>query len=257
MDVELWSTMFPILKYPFIIPLVSILCFGSVALADERLPVTPFSTNEQGSGIPKGWEPLTFPKIPTQTQYRIVKLNGRTVIEARSRGGASGLVHALDVNPSQLPWLSWRWRIDHVPEGADVTTKAGDDCAARIYITFKFDSRNKGWWERVKHKTAKFFSGHELPGSALVYAWTSNAEVGAIIDSPYTPRSKLIVLRSGNRLKGQWIDEKRNIVEDYRAAFGSSPPHVTGIAIMTDTDNTGRSATAIYGDIRLKRIFTP
>ena len=36
---------------------------------------------------------------------------------------------------------------------------------------------------------------------------------------------------------------------DYRRAFGSEPPPVSAIAIMTDSDNTGSSLTSYYGDI--------
>ena len=61
----------------------------------------------------------------------------------------------------------------------------------------------------------------------------------------------MIVLQSGNAMAGQWIGEKRNLVEDYRMAFGQKPPRIMGIAIMTDTDNTGESTTAYYGDIQL------
>lgn len=38
--------------------------------------------------------------------------------------------------------------------------------------------------------------------------------------------------------------------DDFRAAFGEDPGQVTGVAVATDTDNTGESATAFYGDIR-------
>jgi hypothetical protein len=39
-------------------------------------------------------------------------------------------------------------------------------------------------------------------------------------------------------------------VDDFRAAFGEDPPQVNAVAVATDTDNTGESATAFYGDIR-------
>jgi hypothetical protein len=48
------------------------------------------------------------------------------------------------------------------------------------------------------------------------------------------------------------VTEKRNIHEDYKQAFGEEPPMISGVAIMTDTDNTRESAIAWYGDI----IFT-
>jgi hypothetical protein len=46
-----------------------------------------------------------------------------------------------------------------------------------------------------------------------------------------------------------WVDEERNIYEDYKKAFGEEPPMINGVAIMSDTDNTKEQATAYYGDI--------
>ena len=51
----------------------------------------------------------------------------------------------------------------------------------------------------------------------------------------------------------QWLSEERNIYEDYKKAFGQEPPMISGVAIMTDTDNTGETATAYYGDILFKK----
>lgn len=51
----------------------------------------------------------------------------------------------------------------------------------------------------------------------------------------------------------QWVSEERNIYEDYKKAFGQEPPMISGVAIMTDTDNTGESAVAYYGDIIFKK----
>jgi len=51
----------------------------------------------------------------------------------------------------------------------------------------------------------------------------------------------------------QWVTEERNLYEDYKKAFGLEPPMISGVAIMTDTDNTGDSATAFYGDIVFKK----
>jgi len=51
----------------------------------------------------------------------------------------------------------------------------------------------------------------------------------------------------------QWLNEERNIYEDYKKAFGEEPSMISGVAIMTDTDNTGESATAYYGDIVFKK----
>ena len=62
----------------------------------------------------------------------------------------------------------------------------------------------------------------------------------------------MIVVESGENGKNTWKSEERNIINDYQQAFGSKPPMISGVAIMTDTDNTKESAITFYGDI----IFT-
>ena len=48
------------------------------------------------------------------------------------------------------------------------------------------------------------------------------------------------------------MTESRNLLDDYRRAFGGDPPRVSGVAVMTDTDNTQESAIAYFGDIVFK-----
>jgi hypothetical protein len=59
----------------------------------------------------------------------------------------------------------------------------------------------------------------------------------------------MIVVESGPDRVGQWVTEERNVYEDFRRAFGREAPMISGLALMTDTDNTGETATAWYGDI--------
>ena len=62
----------------------------------------------------------------------------------------------------------------------------------------------------------------------------------------------MIVVESGTGKLGQWITEERNFFEDYIAAFKEEPLMISDVAIMADTDNTGESATAYFGDIHFK-----
>jgi hypothetical protein len=72
--------------------------------------------------------------------------------------------------------------------------------------------------------------------------------VGASAWNAYTDRVRVVVAQSGADALGRWVEIERNVAEDYLAAFGESPPPVIGIAIATDTDNTGERAVAYYGD---------
>lgn len=224
----------------------------SYGLTSTSLMIGHFSSLDPATEISAPWEKLSFPSIERQTEYSTIQLDGRTVIRARSKAAASGMVRDLDIDPTRYPWLSWQWRIENTLNKGDVTTKQGDDCAARIYVAFEFVEEGKTFWDRFRHKAACIAAGKKLPGTALTYIWGNKAIPGTIIDSPYTPQSKMVIVESGNGLKGKWVLEKRNIMKDYQTAFGHAPPKIMGIAIMTDTDNTGASTTAYYGDIHLE-----
>ena len=59
----------------------------------------------------------------------------------------------------------------------------------------------------------------------------------------------MIATRGIDDGSGQWVTEKRNVREDLKAVFGKDITSIDGIAIMTDSDNTGKEAHASYGDI--------
>jgi Protein of unknown function (DUF3047) len=236
-----------------LIPILAVLLLFSYQIdaGAEELIIGGFSRLEPGPGLPEHWEKLTFPKIERQTSYAIVLDRDRTVIRAISDASASGLIRYYQGPTEKYPWIVWQWKIDHVLKKGDVSSRQGDDYAARVYVAFEFSPEGKSWWQRLRYKTANRVAGGRLPGSALNYIWANKATVGTMVDNPFTDQTKMIVLECGNAHAGQWMAEKRNLVADYRAAFGKNPPPIMGIAIMTDTDNTGESTTAYYGDIRL------
>jgi hypothetical protein len=70
-----------------------------------------------------------------------------------------------------------------------------------------------------------------------------------MIANAYTDRAMMFIVQGGAGELQQWVTEKRNVYEDYKKAFGEEPTMISGVAIMTDTDNTRESAVAWYGDI--------
>jgi Protein of unknown function (DUF3047) len=211
-----------------------------------------FSAAEPGGQFPAGWHPLTFKKIPSHTQYTIIKDGNTAVIKAVSRASASGLIRKIRIDPRKYPFIRWRWKVSNVYKNGDVTKKTGDDYPARIYITFEYDPDRVGLWEKIKYNLAKQFYGEYSPSAAINYIWASHAVIGTIVSNPYTQRTKMIVVESGKKVLNTWNSEERNIFDDYIRAFGEKPPMISGIAIMTDSDNTKEAATAFYGDIQLR-----
>lgn len=222
------------------------------AMLPGDLEVGMFSSAEVSESLPTDWEPLTFSKIEQHTHYSLEKAGNTVVVKAVSKQSASGLTRAVTVNPAEYPVLKWRWKVDNILQKGDVTTKDGDDYPARIYITFALDPDRVGYFERLKHKAATAIFGHDVPYRAISYIWGSNSPAGTVVANPYTDRVMMFVVESGDEKVQKWITETRNIYQDYKKAFGEEPAMISGVAIMTDTDNTKESATAWYGDI----IFT-
>ena len=235
------------------------LCVGLVMMtgglrADSSsvLPVGIFSGAKVGGEFPDGWEPLTFEKIEKHTAYALVEDEGTVVVKAESRGSSSGLTREVTIDPKMYPIVEWRWKVGNVLKNGDVTQKAGDDYPARLYITFEYDSDKVGFFEKAQYEAARFLHGQYPPIGAINYIWESKSPVGTVAPNPFTERVQMIVVESGQEKVGQWVTESRNIYEDYKAAFGEDPPMISGVAVMTDTDNTNESAVAWFGDIAFK-----
>ena len=222
------------------------------AQSPVTLEVGKFSAAETGGAFPDSWEPLTFEKIAKHTEYSLVDDNGTVVVKAVSRGSASGLVRAVDIDPMRYPVLEWRWKVENILKKGDVTRKDGDDYPARLYVTFRYDPSKVGFFERAKYEAIRMARGEYPPMGAITYIWESKSPVGTLVPNPYTEQVKMIVLQSGEEKVGRWVNESRNLVEDYKEAFGGPPPRISGVALMTDTDNTRESAVAYFGDIVLK-----
>lgn len=138
-------------------------------------------------------------------------------------------------------------------EERNIYQKEGNDCLARIAIIFKYDSGKLDFSEKTKYEIAKMLYGVYPPLATINYLWASNAPTGLVAPNPYTDRSMMVVVESGEKNLNAWIDVKGNIYEDYWKAFKDEPPMISGVAIMTDTDNTEESAIAYYGDILFRK----
>ncbi len=93
--------------------------------------------------------------------------------------------------------------------------------------------------------------GEAPPHATLLYVWDNRAPVGTSTRNAYADSVRNIVVESGRARLSQWLAYERDVAADYRAAFGEAPPPVSGVALMTDADNTASSAVAYYGDITL------
>jgi hypothetical protein len=224
------------------------------ALAAPVAGIVPFSTAKPGESLPAGWRLLSLPKIPAP-EVTLVADGGTTVLRSRASASAGTSAFTLDASPAQFPLLSWRWKVDRVVERANLAEKSGDDFAARVYVFYDVPVETLSVGARIKAALGGALWGETLPTAALCYVWDNRHPVGTSRWNPYTDRVRTIVLRSGSA--GEWASESRDLDADFRAAFGSQwtlpTPRITGIAIGNDTDQTGETVTAWFGDFTLAR----
>jgi len=186
--------------------------------------------------------------------YRLDKKeDGTPVIKATSDNAISTVTTSINADPNIFQHLEWEWKIKSVLESGDLTKKDGDDFVARIYVTFDYPVSKLPFGQKIKYRFYKTFTSFDIPLRSLNYVWASKEEPGTIAESPFTSWVQYIVIDSGNENAGEWVSIKRNILEDYRKAFGEAPPKITGVTIMTDSDNTGESTTAWFGEITLSK----
>lgn len=157
---------------------------------------------------------------------------------AKSDKASSGLFYTIKYSPKTYPYISWNWKVSKFPsktKSPAITKKSWierDDYAVRVYVIFP----------------AFIFTNTKC----LEYVWSEYLPSGTILTSPFFKNIKLIVLESGSEKVEQWISEERNVLEDYKKAFGRMPSgNVGAVAIMTDADNTQSSAEAYYSDIKV------
>ena len=193
-----------------------------LAAATERVNVARFSV-----GALDGWRARVF---AGETEYTIVQIQGRRALRADSRGTASGLYKRIHVDLTRTPYLRWSWRVENTLGPLDELTKAGDDYPARVYVI----------------ASGGFFF---LQAHAVNYVWASRQAEGTVWPNAFTASSGMVAVRSGDAQLGRWIEERRDVRADFRRVFGEDVQSIDAVALMSDTDNSGKAAIAYYGDI--------
>lgn len=188
----------------------------------ESLMVGKFSQNSI-----QGWQEKSF---SGDTEYRLVEQDGRRVLRAVSNAAASGYAREIRVDLNKTPYLNWSWKVTAPLQGLDERTRPGDDYAARIYIVL--DGGIFFWNTR-----------------ALNYVWSGSQAIGSSWPNAFSDHAVLLAVESGTEHAGQWREYKRDLRQDLKDYLGVTPQYIDAVAIMTDTDNSGLSATAYYGDI--------
>ncbi|TCG06907.1 hypothetical protein BZM27_23100 [Paraburkholderia steynii] len=221
-----------------------------VLVAQDEKPGIAFSTMEPAASLPVSWKNVPVAHGKAKTRYTLVKDDDTTVLQADAHHSASALMHDGNVDLPHTPVVAWRWKAEGPIQGADNSVGSKEDAPVRLVFAFDGDKSKLSLFDRAKMDLAKRLSGEDLPYATLMYIWSTTAAPGSVIPNPHTGRVQMIVVSGQPGDAGQWQSLRRNIVQDYEKVFHEPPGQITGYGILTDTDNTGTTTRAWYGDIQ-------
>jgi hypothetical protein len=205
----------------FIIVLSITFSFFQLVLA-EKINVFDFTQEE--------YKTLKVKKVKGEIKWTLGFNENGNYIKAEAEGKASGLGKEIKINLIETPFINITWKIEKDLSGIIENSKKGHDYAARVFVIKKTGS------------TA-------LSNRAINYVFSSNNNVNENWPSPYTKKSIDYVLSTTKENHGNWVTVKANVREDFMKLHGLDVKELSGVAIMTDTDNSKLKAISYYQNI--------
>lgn len=233
--------------------LVLILILFSFSADAEKKPLfLGFNEDKDSESIPQGWKHIGY-FGKSKNDISLIEEGDQIIVHMKSLNSISSLITYANFKIGDYPIITWRWKVDRAVGMAMEERRDRNDCAARVRVVF---GRDKGDEPLNNPLVKKVFDAvgfkmpvMEPPGIKIDYVWGNYVKKGTIIDYPGTRNHKIFVVERGNERAGTWIREKRNLLEDFRQFFGSEPPGIVAIAILTDTDQTNEGVEAYYSNV--------
>ena len=197
-----------------------LLCFSTVNSKDVNI----FEFTEEE------FKTLKVKKVKGETTWLLNYNENGNFIRAEAEGVGSGLGKEIKIDLNKTPFINITWKVEKDLSGIIETSKKGHDYAARVFVIKKTGST-------------------PLSNRAINYVFSSNNDVGKNWPSPYTKKSIDYVLSTTKDNKNTWVTVKANVQKDFKKLHEIDVTEISGIAIMTDTDNSKLKAISYYQDI--------
>ena len=209
------------MKKNFLTILLASLILSNTAIA-EKTVIFDFTVDE--------FETLKVKKVKGETTWSLGSNENGNFIKAEAEGKGSGLGKKVKIDLSKTPFINITWKVEKDLSGIVENNKKGHDYAARVFVIKKTGST-------------------PLSNRAINYVFSSNNDVGKNWNSPYTKKSIDYVLSSTKDNLNMWVTVKANVKKDFMELHGINVSDISGVAIMTDTDNSKLKAISYYQDI--------
>ena len=165
-----------------------------------------------------------------KTKYSVGDNENGNFLRAEANNSASGLGKEITINLVETPFLNITWKVEQDLSGIKENTKKGHDFACRVFAVKKTGAT-------------------PLSNRAVNYVFSSNNEEGLNWPSPYTKKSIDFVLSTTKQHLDEWVTVKSNVKNDFKKFHDLDLSELNGIAIMTDTDNSKKTAICYYQNI--------
>ena len=205
----------------FLLILLMSIAFSVAALA-EKVIVFDFTEDE--------YKTLKVKKVKGKTTWNLGLNENGNYIKAEAKGKGSGLGKEVGIDMSKTPFINITWKVEKNLSGINENSKKGHDYAARVFVIKKTGS------------TA-------LSNRAINYVFSSNNKIDDNWPSPYTKKSIDYVLSTTTKNFNEWVTVKANVKEHFKKFHDLDVRELTGVAIMTDTDNSKLEAISYYQNI--------
>jgi len=158
---------------------------GSVSAQNQELVLEDFQAKE-GDGFPANWDHESQRShTKGREAYKVQSEDGVNFLSAKDAGQRIKKKN-IDWDPKAYPVLTWRWRLHKAPEGTDPL--------AAIYASLDTDLMFIPVFTK--------------------YIWSAAKPEGTLTEGGMFSGSEIVV-QSGTKDLGQWIEERVNVYEDF------------------------------------------
>ena len=173
---------------------------------------------------------LKVKKVKGKTSWSLGSNESGKYIRAEAEGTGSGLGKEIQINLMETPFINITWKVEKDLSGIVENSKKGHDFAARVFVIKKTGS------------TA-------LSNRAINYVFSSNNNINDNWPSPYTKKSIDYVLSTTKEHLNVWVTVKADVRKHFKQLHNLDVEELSGLAIMTDTDNSKKRAVSYYQNI--------
>jgi hypothetical protein len=203
---------------------IILFCFlmFSLSIASEKVQVFEFTKEE--------FDTLQVKKVKGETSWTLGLNEKGNFLKSEAEGKGSGLGKELKIDLLKTPYINITWMVEKDLSGIIENSKKGHDYAARVFVVKKTGST-------------------VLSNRVINYVFSSNNKIGENWPSPYTKKSIDYVLSTTIDNLNNWVTVKANVRDHFKKLHNIDVEEISGVAIMTDTDNSNLKAIAYYQNI--------